>query len=316
MMLPRGVPTTCSLILAAAAIQQASLPATAHPYIKRWAYKGTIIAIDNRRPERFRLADVRAGDAIHGTLSLDVTTPGTKDNPDSGAEYYEFAPEFALITVAIDVSQTGETLQLLEDVSSSLLLYNDLPDLAGPGTELDLLNFSQDLLTPDGWSGLYAEASFTAGEQFDETKLPLELDVNDWTTVTISVIDSFASSSVAGEIFSLTPIDVPFLAGDFNGDGGVDGRDLGVWQFAYSSLINVNLAADANLDSIVDGADFLVWQRQLGATPPSIWPSTAGGAPEPNALLLASLALTPIMRRRRRTPIQFRVEDEPFGNSA
>ena len=65
----------------------------------------------------------------------------------------------------------------------------------------------------------------------------------------------------------------PGLAGDFNGDGKVDGSDflewlrtdktgegLAAWQSTYPTFA----PGDFNNDGKVDGADFLVWQRNLG----------------------------------------------------
>lgn len=49
------------------------------------------------------------------------------------------------------------------------------------------------------------------------------------------------------------------VPGDFNGDGVVDGADLGIWRAAYG----VNARGDADADGDTDGRDFLVWQKNF-----------------------------------------------------
>jgi hypothetical protein len=50
-------------------------------------------------------------------------------------------------------------------------------------------------------------------------------------------------------------------AGDFTGDGVVNGADLTVWRTAYG----VNSSGDADGDNDTDGRDFLQWQKHYGA---------------------------------------------------
>lgn len=61
------------------------------------------------------------------------------------------------------------------------------------------------------------------------------------------------------------------LAGDFNGDGEVDGDDLAQWEDHYG----VNL----------DGSDFLAWQKDR-TNPGTITSSEASAVPEPTAGIL------------------------------
>ncbi|MDZ4659283.1 MAG: Ig-like domain-containing protein [Bythopirellula sp.] len=57
---------------------------------------------------------------------------------------------------------------------------------------------------------------------------------------------------------------------DFNGDGGVSGRDFLAWQRGYGISGGATLAdGDANGDLIVDGLDLAIWQDQYpGSTTP------------------------------------------------
>jgi len=76
------------------------------------------------------------------------------------------------------------------------------------------------------------------------------------------------------------------LPADFNGDGVVDGDDLGIWESSFGE----NALADANGDGVTDGTDFLIWQRQFGTTLNPL--VTAEVVPEPVAIHLLFVALT------------------------
>jgi hypothetical protein len=74
----------------------------------------------------------------------------------------------------------------------------------------------------------------------------------------------------------------PGIPGDFDGDGDVDGTDLGIWQGAYST----DDSADADSDGDSDGRDFLIWQRNFTGAPALAANSTV---PEPSAISLMLL---------------------------
>src|SRR5690606_33311456 len=59
-------------------------------------------------------------------------------------------------------------------------------------------------------------------------------------------------------------INPPTTAGDFDGDGDVDGADFVVWQTNFPKSTGGTLATgDADADGDVDGADFVVWQTNF-----------------------------------------------------
>ncbi|MBX3426214.1 MAG: PEP-CTERM sorting domain-containing protein [Pirellulales bacterium] len=76
------------------------------------------------------------------------------------------------------------------------------------------------------------------------------------------------------------------LAGDFTGDGMVDGDDL----------TNATSGWQARYGADLDGDDFLVWQRNYGAGVPA----AVGVVPEPATLVLAALFVATFALRRRR----------------
>jgi hypothetical protein len=57
----------------------------------------------------------------------------------------------------------------------------------------------------------------------------------------------------------------PGLAGDFNGDGSVNGSDLPVWQQTFGHPnAQGSWPGDGDNDGDADGSDFLIWQQNLG----------------------------------------------------
>jgi hypothetical protein len=92
-------------------------------------------------------------------------------------------------------------------------------------------------------------------------------------------------------------------AGDFDGDGDVDGADFVAWQTNFPKTTGATLAeGDADGDGDVDGADFVVWQTNFPFTPGP----GASPIPEPTAFVLgaigvaASIVLGNVSRRRTR----------------
>ncbi len=82
------------------------------------------------------------------------------------------------------------------------------------------------------------------------------------------------------------------IAGDFDGDGDVDGADLTDWRGQFA----VGPGADADSDGDSDGNDFLVWQRNVGASATA----TAATIPEPAAAGLLAIAAIGLAVARRR----------------
>jgi hypothetical protein len=78
----------------------------------------------------------------------------------------------------------------------------------------------------------------------------------------------------------------PVVAGDFDGDGDVDGADFVAWQTNFPKASGATLAeGDADGDSDVDGADFVIWQTNF-PFPPAPGVVTI---PEPCAIVLMIL---------------------------
>jgi GH25 family lysozyme M1 (1,4-beta-N-acetylmuramidase) len=99
-----------------------------------------------------------------------------------------------------------------------------------------------------------------------------------------------------------------FHAGDFDGNGIVDGRDYIRWRNTKNTTVNPGTGADADLSGIIDNADYTIWRANFGKTY-SLAGSGAGSAlgssivPEPASaglVLVATIAGLAGARRRQR----------------
>jgi hypothetical protein len=101
----------------------------------------------------------------------------------------------------------------------------------------------------------------------------------------------------AAEVQSLVAPATQLHAGDFDGDGDVDGADFVAWQTNFPTASGATLAGgDADGDGDVDGADFVVWQTNFPFTPSP----GASPVPEPAGVVLACLAAACCIVFRRR----------------
>lgn len=167
----------------------------------------------------------------------------------------------------LKTASTGMSVQLAIDDSD--------------GTERSI---SRAVVADDQWH-LY-EWNFDDGAQWNSWLSGSNGTINAATATIDSILFSgnttstFYMDTVAQNLNgSLAPI-----AGDFNRDWLVDGRDLDAWKAGYG----FTAAGDANSDGVTNGADFLVWQRNL--TGANVSPA-AGAVPEPASLALLGVAI-------------------------
>ncbi len=95
------------------------------------------------------------------------------------------------------------------------------------------------------------------------------------------VVDYGSQTSADGQVFRILTNNL--LAGDFDGDGDVDGNDYLVWKTAYGTN---NMAADGNHDGTVNAADYTIWRNNLGANVHSL--GAGASVPEPATALLCA----------------------------
>ena len=78
---------------------------------------------------------------------------------------------------------------------------------------------------------------------------------------------------------------VPQVAGDFTGDGLVDGRDYVLWRDTAGAT-GPALQADGNHDQVVDGNDYEIWRAHFGQAAGSGAAVESAAAPEPASVSL------------------------------
>jgi hypothetical protein len=110
----------------------------------------------------------------------------------------------------------------------------------------------------------------------------------EWYDLTADGLLTSADLAELTSIIGSTPI-----AGDFDGDGDVDGGDLVEWRGDFG----VNGDSDADGDGDSDGNDFLIWQRNLTSGAST---GVAAVVPEPAGAALAAAACTALVGAARR----------------
>jgi hypothetical protein len=97
---------------------------------------------------------------------------------------------------------------------------------------------------------------------------------------------STADGQIMDGIVVIGSLPNALLAGDFDADGDVDGRDFLIWQRGYGQLaVPAGTGTDGNGDGIVDGNDLAIWQTNYDGR------LSTSSVPEPTASVLVALSL-------------------------
>jgi hypothetical protein len=169
--------------------------------------------------------------------------------------------------------------------------------------------------TPFGHSGILGELLPSVAEPFDVDKAFRRVspggppNFSTWLDGTANFYFSAGPSAyvaiyrtIANPIVTISSatlfvtgerLEAGAATGDFDGDGSVDGHDLGMWQAAFQSGEQADFSS-GDADGDADGDDFLVWQRQLGLPPSAV--AANAPVPEPAAFLLFVVAVTGLHR--------------------
>ena len=90
------------------------------------------------------------------------------------------------------------------------------------------------------------------------------------------------------------PTSNPYLVGDANLDGRVDGQDFVVWNLHKFTSTAAWCSGDFNADGVVDGLDYIVWNDNKFTSS-----DTVASVPEPDSIILLLAALTSSVAVRR-----------------
>lgn len=94
---------------------------------------------------------------------------------------------------------------------------------------------------------------------------PFHFMIRDNVTEAIAFMGRIDDPTQLENSVNPTVVTTTARAGDFDGDGTVDGIDYMIWQGSFGEA-GVGLAADANGDGTVDAADYTVWRDNLGTS--------------------------------------------------
>jgi hypothetical protein len=87
----------------------------------------------------------------------------------------------------------------------------------------------------------------------------------------------------------------PYLLGDANLDGAVDGSDFNTWNSHKYSTSGKWSMGDFNVDGVTDGADFNIWNTNKFTSA-----DAAVTVPEPRVVLTGVVFLAGMLRSRRK----------------
>lgn len=199
------------------------------------------------------------------------------------------------------------------DLTISVPLTNGGFHKAGPGTlRLTGTNtYSGDTIVEEGTLRLYTPYLSDTSNVYLTTGSVLNINFG----VATDVIDSlfidgvmqpagtwgpsgsgaqYTSSMITGTGLLQVMTAPIIIAGDFDGDGDVDGNDLFVLQENYGT----GTGGDADDDGDTDGRDFLIWQQNY--TGPGTLNAESISVPEPSTLAVALLTFAAVGVTRRK----------------
>jgi hypothetical protein len=188
-----------------------------------------------------------------------------------------------------------DTIQFFDaDEMSPTQTLTEMGTMRPDGSPNNLIN-GRNASTPEPFAlGGHSQACCGEGETFQGNIAELIIFAKLLTPTEYNDVASYLSQKY------FTPGDTA-LAGDYDGNGVVDGDDLTAWKGQFGQTPPGAPNADGDGNGVVDGADFLIWQQNFGA------PLAAGGAagvPEPSSLALLACGLALMTRgalRKRRS---------------
>jgi hypothetical protein len=180
------------------------------------------------------------------------------------------APRAASCTITHDFDNDGDLdLALVDELANVVILQRN------EGTHVAEGDFNAD----GALDGLDADA--LVGQIAAMLHTPL-FDLNGDSLVDQD--DLLEWLAVAGE--ANLPSGNPYLVGDADLNGVVDGLDFLAWNSNKFSAIAAWTAGDFTADGFVDGLDFLAWNENK-------FLSSALAVPEPHVLFLLAVSLIP-----------------------
>jgi hypothetical protein len=247
--------------------------------------------------------EVRLGDPVRGSIRYNVNNVPALDHPELGT-FYLHAPSFTVAEMVIENPRTGTDIEFTpvqEFLLTSVFVFNDTP---ATGELSDALYLTQGVQPPAGIEmATSVDVSLEAPpDRLQGTGLPSQLDLDDWPVALIGFGEWLGARTIEAQINKLTPVNLPIVPGDYDGDADVDAQDYTVWSISHSAFefstefVEFGLDADGSGNGVIDAADYVVWRDNL----PMAVADPAANVPEPSTLILAALLIAPLPRRNRR----------------
>jgi hypothetical protein len=282
------------------------------PRMLRWEIEATIISKDD--PNGI-FPEVRLGDPVRGTLMYDAAREsdcysfacwlGMQNE-------YEHPRWLEIVSMVVENPRTGGEYRFVMDLTGN---WSDL-QVGIEEVDVDQHEYfvvaAQSVISPSplftGQTPAVALGLGKAPPEMPDFSPPAELNLDDWPYAKLVFADlnfeDVGGTRLEAEVFSLTQVPVLSLAGDYNFDGAVDGKDYYGWKSSYESWME--LYANGSGDGIVDAADYVMWRNNVGVGGSVAAASEPIGSshttPEPSTLSLAAWAVAMVTLRRNRLP--------------
>jgi uncharacterized membrane protein len=288
--------------------------AAAQPHVLKWDIQATVYFIAD--PHNV-FPDVRLGDNVHGTLTYNLNSV-FYDFGHAGSGVYVHGPTFPATEMVIENPRTGVDLVFKIDetmAESDVFVLNNWQDFGWP-ERADQIRTSQPVLLPvpvpdetgGGFQQPTVEVRFTGPVgTITDGELPLALNLDDWPVADMAFYDNWiydtSDTWIDASIYSLIPVPLPVVPGDFDADADADARDYAIWRTQFGGT--EYLDADASGNGTTDAADYVLWRENVD---PIAMSATAvsgsssgynGNVPEPTTNIAAAFALLLCGARRR-----------------
>ncbi len=148
-----------------------------------------------------------------------------------------------------------------------------------------------DLVFDEWWT----QEVITADEEGAGTVRGFKGDYN--VSVTANGITEMANAFLSDNGLSLEVI-LPFIVGDYNGNGSVDAADYTIWRDSFGDSLPAGTGADGNNDGVITEADYLIWRDNFGNTLQALSHSTS--IPEPSTISILLMGSFLFVRPARR----------------
>ena len=249
----------------------------------------------------FNLSDVYTAFAAEAIRDREVII----DNDDAGVTLTGAWTE----TDSFPGGFIDEDFLFAEPVSGNTATFS--PDLPEDASYEVFVRWVSDRSGQDH-SGHASEATFTV--HAEDGSHDVTVDMTDgggyWHSLGVFDLTGTAADSVVldaatanGRVIAdaLRFLRIASLAGDYNGDGSVDGADYTFWANRFGLTTPDGLLADGNGDGMVDGADYTFWANRFAAASGLTLQQIASAypVPEPGSLGLLAVLATGVYGSRR-----------------